>query len=674
MRLGRVRLVTFVALVGAIAGIVTQLGASRGGAPRSEKRHNHAARGATDARPLAGIPAVESGLEPWRLNGVLSRSVVLTSSNGRSLVVAGGLSAGGASSRGVYLLDPINGSARQIGELAAPVHDAAGFVLRGKGYVVGGGSLAPSTDVQRLGRIGPGPSLAATEPTVLAQPRADDSAVTVGSAAYVVGGYGSRSDADVLSSRDGRTFTVAARLPLAVRYAAVAAQGTKIFVFGGDAAYGPGAGAPVDTVQVVDTRTGRAWIGGHLPRPLAGAVAVRLGDAIYVAGGETSPLHGASPRETRTIYAWSTHAHAALVAGRLMVGVAHAGVAVLGSRAWLVGGEAPPGSPIPDVQMIEANRHFGVAGRPGAGSPYYGDTLLIADRGANRLLALDDSGRIIWRYPSVEHRGPPGGLYFPDDAFFTHHGHEIISNQEENDTLIQIAYPSGRVLWNYGHRRQPGSAPGYLNSPDDAYLLKNGDVTVADPMNCRVLVISPSKRILRQIGTPGSCLHRPPHFLGSPNGDTPLGNGNLLVSEINGSWIDEYTREGRLVWATHLPISYPSDPQPYGRGRFLVANYAKPGAFIVFTSAGRILYRYAPPSGPGELNFPSLVERLPSGVLMANDDYNDRIVTVDPATGALVWQYGRTGVSGTASGLLSIPDGFDLLGPKGTFPTHPVTG
>ncbi len=93
-----------------------------------------------------------------------------------------------------------------------------------------------------------------------------------------------------------------------------------------------------------------------------------------------------------------------------------------------------------------------------------------------------------------------------------------------------------------------------------------------------------------------------------------------------------------------------------------------------FNRQGRILYRYGPTSGPGELNHPSLVEQLPSGVLMANDDYNHRMVAVDPATGALVWQYGKSGVPGTAPGLLNTPDGFDLLGPHGTFPTHPATG
>jgi hypothetical protein len=74
------------------------------------------------------------------------------------------------------------------------------------------------------------------------------------------------------------------------------------------------------------------------------------------------------------------------------------------------------------------------------------------------------------------------------------------------------------------------------------------------------------------------------------------------------------------------------------------------------------------------LNHPSLAELLPSGVLMANDDYNDRMVAIDPATGALVWQYGITGKPGTAPGELNTPDGFDLLLPDGSTPTHPVTG
>ena len=65
---------------------------------------------------------------------------------------------------------------------------------------------------------------------------------------------------------------------------------------------------------------------------------------------------------------------------------------------------------------------------------------------------------------------------------------------------------------------------------------------------------------------------------------------------------------------------------------------------------------------------------LPNGVIMLNDDDGDRMVAIDPTSGALVWQYGVTGQPGTAPGLLNTPDGFDVLGPRGSTPTHPATG
>jgi hypothetical protein len=74
------------------------------------------------------------------------------------------------------------------------------------------------------------------------------------------------------------------------------------------------------------------------------------------------------------------------------------------------------------------------------------------------------------------------------------------------------------------------------------------------------------------------------------------------------------------------------------------------------------------------LKKPSLAERLPNGLIMANDDYRDRVVVIDPRYDTIVWQYGLTDTSGTASGLLSIPDGFDLLAPDGSTPTHLQTG
>jgi outer membrane protein assembly factor BamB len=644
------------------------------------------------------LPAAESGLLPWHMSAPLSREVVTPGSPGQ-LVVLGGLTAGDTSTNRVYAVSTATGAAHRIGALPVAVHDAAVAVSGQRALIFGGGSSASAGTVQSFPLAGGG---AATEVGNLPAPRSDAEAVTIGATTYIVGGFdGSRPDPSVVATTDGRTYRTIVTLPVPVRYAAVAAVGGRIYSFGGEAITGPHAGTPVSVIQAVDPARRTASIVGNLPEALAGAAAVTVDGELFVAGGE-SPAGAAQPavpgmgatqltgqpianagtegppstptRTVSTIWAYDPASGRLLAAGRLQVPVSHAGVVADGSMAWIVGGESN-GARVSSVQMIRPDLAFGIAGLPGAGSPYFGDKLLVADRGNNRLLLLDAAMNVVWKYPSPSAPGDPLQFYYPDDAFFTNHGTAIISNQEQNETIVKIAYPSGKIIWSYGHPKHPGTAQGYLHEPDDAYLLKNGQITVADAVNCRVLVINENHTVAHQIGTDGECFHNPPASMGSPNGDTPLTDGNLLISEINGSWVSEYTPAGKLVWTVHLSVvGYPSDPQQVGPDTYLLADYSSPGQVVEFDRHGKILYRYDQASGPGRLNQPSLAEMLPSGVIMANDDHNDRMVAIDSSTGALVWQYGITGKPGTGPGQLNIPDGFDLLLPDGSTPTHPATG
>jgi hypothetical protein len=285
--------------------------------------------------------------------------------------------------------------------------------------------------------------------------------------------------------------------------------------------------------------------------------------------------------------------------------------------------------------------------------------LLIADRGNNRMLLVDSAKRIYWTYPKTG-TSPAMAFRYDDDTFFGPRFDRVISNQEDQHTIQIVSFPAGRVLWRYGHVNVRGSAPGYLNTPDDAYLLPSGVVTVADAYNCRVLFISRSHRIVKQYGS-GVCRHNPPSQLGSINGATPLADGGTLVSEINGSWIDDFGPSGKLRWSVAAPVSYPSDPQLLAPDRILLADYAHPGHAIVMTRTGRVLWRYGPSSGPGELDHPSLATRIAPGLIAINDDYRHRIVVVSMRTNRIVWQYGHTDVPGASPGYLHTPDGLDLL-------------
>ena len=641
----------------------------------STTHHGRLVASSTSRRPASqvgrrgtGVPAVEAGLLPWTTTAPISRSVAVPTSP-TNVLVLGGLTSGDASVATAATIAVPAGTSAPRGSLVTPTHDAAGALLRGRVLVFGGGAQKTVASVQSFPLAPPGGTSNATVVGQLPQPRADAAAVTIGRTVYVVGGYdGTRADPQVLATRDGASFRVVGSLPVPVRYPAIAAVGPLIYVFGGTRI---GAGStPVDTIQRIDTRSGQTKVVGHLPEPLSAASAAALGGIVYVAGGTNGVA------DSGTIEAFDPRSRHMLAAGHLLAPVSNAAVTVVGGTAWIVGGESK-GVPVTAVQMFKTNSNFGVAGAPGAGSPYYGEKLLIADRGNNRLLVLDDTGSIVWTYPNPPSMPPPPGprgFYFPDDAFFVNHGTAIISNQEENETIVKIGYPSGALLWSYGHPAQPGSAPGYLHEPDDAYLLKNGNISVADATNCRILVISPAGGVVHQVGTTGLCVHRPPTGIASPNGDTPLADGNILVSETTGSYISEYTQTGSLVWTAHVAIGYPSDPQQLGPNLYMCADYSNPGGIIEFNRSGQILYEYRATAGINRLNQPSLAELLPSGVFMVNDDYRNRMAAIDPTTQALVWDYGVPDVPGTAPGMLSIPDGFDILNPDGSTPTHPQTG
>jgi outer membrane protein assembly factor BamB len=290
--------------------------------------------------------------------------------------------------------------------------------------------------------------------------------------------------------------------------------------------------------------------------------------------------------------------------------------------------------------------------------------LLIADRGNNRILLVDPQRRTLWRFPTAHDRGLGRQLVYDDDTFVEPGGQAMISNEEDHQDIVSINIRTHAVTRLYGTPGVKGGGPNQLNWPDDAYVLPDGTITVADAYNCRILFIR-QHRIVRQIGRTGGCVHDPPRTLGSVNGDTPLPDGGVLVSEINGSWIDNFSKTGKLRWSFQAPVSYPSDPQPLSGGRILLADYASPGAAVILNRHGQVLWRYRPTSGWGVLDHPSLAIMLPNGNIAINDDYNDRVVIVDPKRNRIVWQYGHRAGPGRGANQLNTPDGMDFvpLGP-----------
>jgi hypothetical protein len=305
---------------------------------------------------------------------------------------------------------------------------------------------------------------------------------------------------------------------------------------------------------------------------------------------------------------------------------------------------------------------------PGSDPTVLPGPLLIADEGNGRLVEISPSGNVLWEFPGPGDLAPGQTFKVPDDAFFTSDGKQIVATEEDDSVISVIDVAQHRIVWHYGTPGTPGAGPNQLANPDDAMMMSDGSMLSADIKNCRVVLLRrDSTTPVRVWGKPYHCHHlAQPLRFGSPNGVFPLSDGHYLVTEITHDWVSEidlFANPPSTLWAVQPPkIHYPSDTNEVRPGVFVTVDYWHPGVIEEFDQTGKILWFYKP-LGADKLYKPSLAEPLPNGDVIANDDYNDRVIVVDPKTDKVVWQYGHLGKPGTQPGYLHIPDGIDLAPP-----------
>jgi N-acetylneuraminic acid mutarotase len=333
------------------------------------------------SRTARSTPIFTAALASSQLAAPVDGEVVLSAPS-TQLVVMGGATTGGSLASGVFVFDTSTGKLVHLGNLTMALDDASGAVIAGQDVVFGGSSPTALSTVQGLlepgalattggGSSNTGALTTATVLGALPQARADAGVATIGTTTYLVGGdNGTSTVPQVVATNDGRTFVTVASLAQPVRFGAVAALGTKLYVFGGQSMSQSGPSSFVDTIQMVDPATHRARIVGHLPEPLSEASAVTVGGQVLVIGGITVENGPGSARSVATGSAtgsaggystatvpsiWTFDEATAKVSrvAQLPEPVALAGVAVEGSVTWVVGGESS-GVPVSSVQVIQA--------------------------------------------------------------------------------------------------------------------------------------------------------------------------------------------------------------------------------------------------------------------------------------------------------------------------------
>ncbi len=653
--------------------------------PSAGSRTTHPATAAGSAAdppraPSAAPLSLQVTPAPYQLPSGLSREVVLP--HGPDLLIAGGLTARGTSTGTVRRLNPATGSTTRVGRLAVPTHDAAGATVGGRTLVFGGGKQASVATVQEV--TGPAVSgqAAATpgRPAVtgrLPRPRSDLTAVTQGGTTYLLGGYdGTTYDATVLATPDGRRFTVAARLPVPVRYPAVAVLGRQIWVFGGQTSHGitndiqrislPGAG-PGGASQTVTGRRSAGRVGpeaavaGHLPEPTTGAAAFTLGGAVYVAGGQTAPGRPGQATASPSAALMTSRAvlryqpgHPAVLAGSLPVPVANAAAGVLGGTAYLVGGDDGP-RPVPTVtefrlvnpaaaipqatpgSPLDARPAWAVGGSgPGTGS----DTRSGKGTGNGSGTGDPVPASAPWLSP------PHGrGHLAPHSDPAALPGDVLIADNHNNRLLV--IDPQGRIRWQFP---KPGDlARGQtFKVPDDAFFSPDGkDIIATEEDDAVISVINiATHRITYRYGTPG----RPgsgANHVSNPDDAMLLPGGDLLSADIKNCRIllvrPPAHRPARIIGQTssvcwHDPPRHFGSPNgafPMTNGKYLVTEINGDWTNAVSLS-GHVSWSATPPG----VSYPSDTNEVYPGLYLTADYSSPGQVVEFTAAGQLRWRFG----------------------------------
>jgi hypothetical protein len=634
--------------------------------------------------------------------------------SGRPYVFGGGVQ---ASIAGVQAVSP-GGAATIAGLLPGPRSDLSSVTLGGTAYLLGGyngasydrGVLA-TTDGRRFRTV-------AALPVPVRYP----AVAAVSGRIWVFGGQTTAGPTDVIQQvipGTGRA-RVVGFLPHRTTGAVAFILSGRIYIAGGQtlASSGPAATQRLLTsndVLAFNPARGTAAVAGHLPVPVSNAAAAVLAGTAYLVGGSNGKRQIPTVTRLRPVPSSAAlpPATPATSAGQLTAPPPPQGL-VPGAAEGVSLQAEPPAMRVPGMTMLAPadppDAGLGTGGSAAAGdsgaspatvrgpgtagassllvnAPWLGPALtsghlapgsdpsvlpgdiLIADNWNNRLLIVDARGRIRWEFPRRGDLAPGQTFRLPDDAFFSPDGREIIATEEEDSVISVISIARHKMVYRYGTPGVPGNTANHVANPDDAMMMPGGMLIAADIENCRVLLLSPpAHRPHRVIGQTSACAHNPPQQFASPNGAFPATNGHYLVTEITGDWASEIGLNGHLYWSTHPPgVAYPSDTNEVYPGRFLTADYSAAGQVVEFDSHGHLLWRF------GGLNHPSLALPLPNGDILVNDDYNDRVIVIDPVTNKIVWQYGHTGIPGTAPGYLNDPDGVDLTPPNSMLITHAAT-
>ena len=218
------------------------------------------------------------------------------------------------------------------------------------------------------------------------------------------------------------------------------------------------------------------------------------------------------------------------------------------------------------------------------GGAMWGFTL-IADYSDNRIVEVDDQGRVVFVLEEI---------FGAWDAECLDSGNLLIT--EFSVSRVQEVNRKGETVWQFED----------LKNPYDADRLPNGNTLIADTFASRVIEIDKDGNIVWQYANEIR-----------PFDTDRLANGNTLIADVLKDRVIEVSPAGEIVWeGKNLPNAHDADRLPNGNTLVTLRNQ---GSVLEIDPSGKIVFELS------ELSSPSDADRLPNGNTIVAENTRVRV-------------------------------------------------
>lgn len=293
--------------------------------------------------------------------------------------------------------------------------------------------------------------------------------------------------------------------------------------------------------------------------------------------------------------------------------------------------------------------------------------ILISDQYNNRLIEVNpDNNEVVWTFGNGSSVAGPHSVVGVNDAqrigrITLVAGTGVPAGAEPTcpngcaDNRVMLVDPSGTIIWKYGKAGVTGSGPDELNTPVQNTWLKNHHILITDQGNARIIEVNLGKQIIWQYGQTG-VTGDGPNQLNNPNSAELLANGHILIADEGNNRVIEVTRKKQIVWsygcATCSELNAAAFASRLPNGDTLITDGGN-NRIVDVDACGNVLWTYYTNARAGSVSnpLPSRAVMLKNGNVLISDQYNMQVIEID-SNQNIIWSQGTVGVAG---------DGFDML-------------